>query len=298
MDDSLFITQIQRYSLHDGPGIRTTVFLKGCNLSCRWCHNPETQKSGPQIQYLPKRCIQCGACLQACPEKALYIEEGHIKRNAGKCAVCGACATVCYPDATKVIGEKLALPALMETLEADRDLYEDGGGVTFSGGEPMLQAGVLSRFLPKIREAGIPVTVDTAGCVPFDWFELLLPEVDLFLYDIKMTDPLKHKDFTGVSNELILDNAARLSRAGSRLWIRTPLMHGVNDTEEDLNGLHRFLEGLSGVERLDLLPYHAYGNYKAEGIGLPSRTFQTPSDEQMRRIQEYFSDIADAVSIM
>ena len=138
MDENLFITQIQRYSLHDGPGIRTTVFLKGCNLSCRWCHNPETQKSGPQIQYLPNRCIQCGACLQACPQKALYIEEGHMKRNAGKCAVCGACAKVCYPDATKVIGEKLALPALMETLEADRDLYEDGGGVTFSGGEPML----------------------------------------------------------------------------------------------------------------------------------------------------------------
>lgn len=298
MDDSLFITQIQRYSLHDGPGIRTTVFLKGCNLSCRWCHNPETQISGPQIQYLSNRCIHCGACLQACPNQALSAEAGHINRDTGKCSVCGECVKVCYPDATKVIGEKLTLPVLLEVLEADRALYADGGGVTFSGGEPMLQAGVLGRFLPGIKKAGISVTVDTAGCVPFEWFEQLLAEVDLFLYDIKMLDSRKHERMTGVSNERILDNAVRLSRAGARLWVRTPLIHGINDTKEELEGLHRFLDGLSGVERLDLLPYHAYGNYKAAGIGRLAETFEAPSEEQMGQMKEYFSDIVDEVCIL
>ncbi|MDL2327211.1 glycyl-radical enzyme activating protein [Ruminococcaceae bacterium OttesenSCG-928-A11] len=284
-----FITDIQRFSLHDGPGIRTTVFMGGCNLRCAWCHNPETNLPGRQWQYLQSRCIGCGACVQACPQAALRQTPTGVARDAGACRLCGSCAEACWPGAICLVGRQEKAEGLLELLLRDAPFYEQGGGVTFSGGEPLLQAPFVAGVLAALRGQGIHTAVDTAGNVPWQSFEAVLPHTGLFLYDIKAVDPGVHARFTGVDNSLILENLKRLAAAGARLWVRLPLVHGVNDDEKNLEKTAGLLAGLAGVEQVDILPYHDYGRYKAGGLAFQVQAFTPPTAEALeyaRRLLE------------
>lgn len=297
MTERLFVTEIQRFSLHDGPGIRTTIFLKGCNLSCRWCHNPETQFPGKQLQFFKKRCIRCGACAAICGARIVSMTaEGPVTDPKG-CILCGDCVCACYSDARSLIGEELTKEQLLEILEADRGLFGEQGGVTFSGGEPMLQIEALTAILPAVKEKGYHVTIDTAGCVPMQSFLTVQDLVDLFLYDIKLIDSEKHRVYTGQDNKNILENLKGLMSSGKSVWIRVPLIHRVNDTKEDLRLLHRYLKEIGKPKRLDLLPYHAYGNYKAASIGELVETFETPSDAYLEEIKTVLEDTAEMIRI-
>ncbi|MDL2327215.1 glycyl-radical enzyme activating protein [Ruminococcaceae bacterium OttesenSCG-928-A11] len=284
-----FITDIQRFSLHDGPGIRTTVFMGGCNLRCAWCHNPETNCRQRQWQYMARRCIGCGACVQACPHRALALTAAGVVRSAALCRLCGCCAAACGTEAVQLVGRHVGREELLALLLRDRPYYAGQGGVTFSGGEPLLQAPFVAGMLARLRAEGVHTAVDTAGLVPWQAFERVLPNTSLFLFDIKMVDPALHRRYTGQDNALIQSNLRGLSRAGAKLWVRVPLMRGVNDGAGHAAALAGLLGGLAGVEQVDLLPYHDYGCQKAEGLDFQVGTFDPPDEaalEAFRRVLE------------
>jgi pyruvate formate lyase activating enzyme len=281
------ITDIQRFCLHDGPGIRTTVFLKGCNLTCKWCHNPETQSCAVQWQYFKEKCLGCQFCVQSCPKHALQHTADGIVRDKAACIMCGTCSDICYAEAIMTVGEEMDVASLVDLLQRDVELFGDTGGVTFSGGEPLLQYGFLKEVLIQLKQRQIHVAVDTAGYVPWEYFEEVLPYANVFLYDIKGVDPHMHQKYVGADNTLIFDNLRRLTATKRQeVWIRVPLIHGVNDKDEDIHLLGEFLRSLSGFARLDLLPYHNYGVYKARSIGLKADEFKVPSQERMQHIQK------------
>ena len=287
MDDrTLYITEIQRFSIHDGPGLRTTVFLKGCNLRCAWCHNPETQSAESQIQYFARKCLKCGSCISACPAAALSVRHDRIGREAARCISCGRCVDACPSNAMHWVGRELDLDELLAVLQKDRDVFPDFSGVTFSGGEPMLQSRALMQILPAVKSAGHHVAIDTAGDVPWSSFWRILPFTDLFLFDIKLMNSETHKFYTGRGNGRILENLTALCRHSRRLWIRLPLVRGGNDTEENVQALRRLLDSLPGaIERIDLLPYHAYGQGKAESLQMQQDCFTPPTSRRLAEIR-------------
>ena len=264
------IFDIQRSSFVDGPGIRTTVFFKGCNLRCAWCHNPESQSAATQLLVYGDKCVGCGKCLEKCPH------------DLKACELCGKCELYCPAEARRVCGKAYTVEELLSEILADKLFYEtSGGGVTFSGGECMLQLDALCEILQKCRESGIQTAVDTAGHVPFSHFERILPFTDLFLYDVKSMDPQVHKAYTGVENTLILDNLARLLERGTRVWIRVPVVVGVNDTEKEMRALAAFFQEHGMPEKIELLPYHAMGESKARAIGREPQIFKAPEKEAL-----------------
>lgn len=282
---SLFISEVQRFSIHDGPGLRTTVFLKGCNLKCAWCHNPETQKSSPQIQYHFHKCQHCRTCVNSCPNGAMGIGSDRIIWNADACRYCGQCTSVCVSDALHPVGELLTAEQLFEILQKDRDVFPDFSGVTFSGGEPLLQTGALTHILPILKSAGYHIAIDTAGNVPLTTFDSIVDYADLFLFDIKSMDDSLHRKYTGVGNNLILANLRRLCERRKKVWIRIPLIYGINDTVENISALKAFLQTLPVIERIDLLPYHAYGIAKAESLQIYQEHFEPPLPERIDEIK-------------
>lgn len=287
MANNGLITDIQRFCLHDGPGIRTTVFLKGCNLTCKWCHNPETQYHAIQWQYFKDKCQYCQFCIKSCPKHALQLTTDGIFRDKAACNMCGACRDICYAQAITTVGEEIDANSLFHILQRDERLFGDTFGVTFSGGEPLLQYEFLKEVLIQLKQHKIHVAVDTAGNVPWKYFEEILPYVNLFLYDIKGVDPYIHRKYVGGDNKLILDNLRCLTSIRQhQVWIRIPLIHGINDNDEDIGLLGEFLRGLSGFERIDLLPYHNYGVYKARSIGIKVDEFITTPEENIKQIQE------------
>ena len=268
------IFDIERNSFVDGPGIRTTVFFKGCNLKCAWCHNPESQESMPQMMFYKDKCKGCGKCKEICP-------------SPNYCVLCGKCTFYCPVDARKVCGKEYTVDEVFAEIIKDKSYYDNsGGGVTFSGGECMLQIDFLVEILKKCKENGIHTAVDTAGHIPFEKFEKILPYTDLFLYDIKLFDNEKHKKYVGVGNELILDNLRKLFSKGAEIWIRIPIISDVNDSVEEIKNIKNFLKGVGNPKKIELLPYHAMGENKYASLGKKSKIFSIPDEEKMGQFKK------------
>ncbi|HIS67780.1 MAG TPA: glycyl-radical enzyme activating protein [Candidatus Gallacutalibacter stercoravium] len=274
------VFNIQPFSIYDGPGIRTTVFLKGCNLRCVWCHNPESYLPGRQLQIHPEKCIGCGNCFNMCPQQAHYItEQGEHKIHRDKCTACGICADNCYSDALAMTGRMESARAVFETILRDKPYFDNsGGGVTFSGGECLVQPIFLMELLRLCHEEGIHTAVDTAGNVPFSVIEPMLPYIDLFLYDVKAADPQVHKALTGVTNEQIISNLRRLSELGKEIIVRIPYVPGANDKE--IEGIAELLSGLK-LRDVEVLPYHKLGEGKRTALDMEMQKFTVPSNADL-----------------
>lgn len=262
---------VQQFSTEDGPGIRTTVFMKGCPLRCVWCHNPEGLRPKPDLLWYDVRCIGARDCLRACPENALNLTADGMRIDRERCTVCGACAQACPAAALEIIGRGWTPDELMAELLKDKVFYEtSGGGVTFSGGEPMMQADFLGEVLPRCHEAGLHVALDTCGLAPWERYERIMPFVNLALLDIKILDAERHTRATGVDNIGILENARRMSEAGKPMWIRTPVIPGHTGDLENVRAIGRFIrDSLRTVERWDLLAYTNLGRPKYHRLDLP-----------------------------
>jgi pyruvate formate lyase activating enzyme len=255
------VFDIQRFSLHDGGGIRTLVFMKGCPLRCEWCSNPESQSSKPEVMFFEERCIGCGECIEACP---FDTQEEIWPIDTDVCIGCGKCVEHCYSEAKQMVGTWYSVKDVLDIILKDRVFYEEsGGGVTVGGGEPTNQPRFVAALLEACRSEGIHTAVETCGYAVWETMEKVLDHVDLLLFDIKHMDPKLHKEKTGVTNQRILDNARRAARKVKKMIVRLPFIPGFNDSDENLHGLGRFIrDELDGVERLDLLPYHSTGESK------------------------------------
>lgn len=281
---------IQRFCLHDGPGIRTTVFLKGCPLRCKWCHNPAGLSPNIQVQFLEDKCVGCAKCVSACDCHSLAGAE-HIL-NRADCRKCFECVESCPSGALTVCGEVMTAEELFSVIMADKDFYEDDGGVTFSGGEPLLQADFVREVAELVRKEGYTVTVDTCGEVPWEAFETVMPVTDLFLYDIKAICPEIHKNATGVSNGRILENLHRLDAYGKDIWARIPVIPTVNAMAEEMTKIAELLESLSNIKRVTLIPYHSLGHHQYKALGYVYRfdTSLSVSDGQIAEFTEIFTE--------
>ena len=260
---------IQRYSIHNGPGIRTTVFFQGCPLSCPWCHNPESWSRGPELRFLANRCIHCGDCLKACPMSPETWAPGPF--DPLRCTRCGSCADACPSGARSMSGREWTASALLNEVERDSPFFEEsGGGVTFSGGEPLFQAAFLLECLRLARIRGIHTAVDTCGFAPREVILEVADRTDLFLYDLKILDPARHLGYTGVPVEPILGNLRALDGRGARIWLRVPFVPGFNDDPASMEAIGAFAAGLKHTRRVHILPYHGMGSAKLAQMGLQS----------------------------
>lgn len=294
------IFDVKRYSIHDGPGIRTTVFLKGCPLQCWWCHNPEGQSPLPQLVYRPDRCLRCGACAEVCPQGAVSMDGDLVITELERCSVCGSCIEVCYAEAREMAGREVTVAELMGEIERDIDFYDQsGGGVTFSGGEPLLQPDFLVAALQSCRDRGIHTAVDTSGQSSWESLEAVREYVDLFLYDLKLADPGQHELYTGSSNETALDNLQALSQAGESIIIRVPVIPGINDHPENIQALGALAAALPAVQRVDLLPYHPTAEDKYARLGMPYRLpgLRRPPQERLEEIARSLTELGLQVRI-
>jgi pyruvate formate lyase activating enzyme len=287
------VFDLRRYSIHDGPGIRTAVFLKGCPLQCAWCHNPEGMSRRRELIFRPKRCILCDDCLEVCPQGAVSRRGEEIRIDRDRCRVSGECAAICPAEALEVVGREMSVEQVLDEAERDRVFYDrSGGGVTFTGGEPLAQPEFLLELLVACRSRGLHTAVDTSGFAPWSVFERLQPHVDLFLYDLKLMDTTRHRQWTGVSNAKILANLRQLSELGRDILVRIPILPGVNDDEENLRPMAEFLASLRHIPPVELLAYHKIAEAKYAGLGreyaLPG--VRSPSQERMKAIVSYLCE--------
>ena len=275
------ITDIKPMAIHDGPGIRTTVFLKGCSLRCLWCHNPETLSGKPQLAWYENKCIGCMGCAQVCPTGAHRLAEGSHRFDREACIACGNCAAACPAGALQLFGTEMTVEQLLPRLLEDRPFYETtGGGVTLSGGECLLQADFCATLLQQLKAQGIHTAVDTCGCVSREAFEKVLPYTDLFLYDLKAIDPQVHKACTGQENGQILENLRYLDSRGAAIEIRIPFVPGHN--EDQMAAIGEFLQTLQTKPSVKLLAYHNFAGSKYHALGLPcTLPAQLPTQTQL-----------------
>ena len=278
---------IQKYSLHDGPGIRTIVFLKGCPLRCPWCSNPESQYGGIQVVFKPEGCMGCGKCVQACPNGVRGKDGFSICDTA-----CGACAFVCPVNAMEQVGKTVTVREVLDEVEKDRPFYrKSGGGMTLSGGEPLVQHAFAAALLKEAAARHIGTAIETTGYATREIADKVLPLADHILYDIKVVDEAKHHELTGVSNKLILENFAAAARANpDAITIRVPLIGGVNDDEQNLRKTAELAQA-NGIKELHLLPYHRYGEGKYQKLYQPyAFSAYTPDDGQIEKIIEMMKE--------
>jgi pyruvate formate lyase activating enzyme len=264
------IFDIKKYSINDGPGIRTTIFFSGCPLSCLWCHNPESQSLKPELLYRAGRCLLCGECIEICPQDAISFSPSAtaVFTDRQKCARCQTCVTTCYSGAREFSGREVTVEAVMAEIKREIPFYDEShGGVTFSGGEPLMQPTFLSTLLSACRAEEIHTVVDTSGFANWNVFEQILENVDLFLYDLKHMNSRRHREATGVPNEVILENLRHLIAAGAKCTVRIPLVPGINDDEKNLLESGDFLAGLSKIESVELMGYHDIAQAKYEALG-------------------------------
>lgn len=294
------ILNIMKYSIHDGPGIRTTVFFKGCPLNCQWCHNPESQGFGLDLMYWPDRCIGCGRCAESCPNGATVATAVKSDFLRDRCQVCGACSEVCHAGVRELVGSTMSVREVMVEIEKDLIFYEEsGGGVTFSGGEAIMQPAFLLEMLKECRKKEINTAVETCGYVNHESLQTICDYVDLFLYDLKHIDSQKHQSFTGVPNELILANLRWLAEHHPQVIVRIPIIPGINDDEKTLGQIGDFVASLKRVNELHLLPYHKTGVDKYQRLGQTYRLSETqsPDNEHMEKIQGFFEQFGLKVKI-
>ena len=262
------VLDMKRYAIHDGPGIRTTVFLKGCPLSCKWCHNPESQRERPEILYYEERCTLCEACVSACEHGAIGVMGDRLTLDQSLCVGCGACVRVCPNGARELAGRAMSVEQVVSEVVKDTLFYEEsGGGVTLSGGEPLMQAEFTRDITVRCHELDIHTALDTSGYASEKELMEVAGAIDLFLYDIKVVDDAIHLAHTGVSNRGILRNLRMLDEMRKRIWIRFPVVPGVNDDEQSLSDLVDLLASLRAVEAVQVLPYHRAGEGKYRRLG-------------------------------
>ena len=275
---------IKRFAVHDGPGVRTTLFLKGCSLRCIWCHNPESRFPQPELAIHYRKCMKCGVCAEVCSCHRITESEHEFDRAA--CKACGRCADACMSGALELFGRLITVDEAAGKLLEDRIFYTDGGGITISGGEPLLQSVFCAALLERMQGEGIGCAVDTGGNVPWAAFEEVLPYTDLFLYDLKCADPAKHQRLTMCRNELVLANLKRLDGAGKNIEIRMILVPGYNTAESDLRAAGEILAGLENVSAVRLLAYHSLARSKFKAVGHPD-TMPDVESPDVGMLEEY-----------
>lgn len=287
------VTNIQRYSTHDGDGVRTTIFFKGCPLSCRWCHNPESQDFKKEVFFYGNKCKSCGSCIPRCRENANVMTENGMVFEREKCVSCGECIDWCIYEAKELAGKDYTVDQLVKEAKKDRIFFEQsGGGVTLSGGEVMSQdIEYLEPLCRALHREGLSIFIDTCGFAPYEKYEKILPYVDTFLYDIKAMDSAVHKEWTGVDNAIILENLKKLSAAGANIYIRIPTIGGVNANEEFMQQVIAFLtENNIHPAQVNLLPYHNYGRNKYASLAMEydDDAMQVPPNELMEQFRQMF----------
>jgi pyruvate formate lyase activating enzyme len=264
MTSTAILFNVQQFSTEDGPGIRTTAFFKGCPLHCDWCHNPEGMRSTPELMWFDTRCIAARECLRVCTVNALELTLSGMQINRSRCTVCGDCSRACPAAALEVIGRSWTAIELHEVLMKDTVFYDtSGGGVTFSGGEPILQADFLGELLPLCKESGLHTALDTCGALPWQQYAKVLPYIDLVLFDLKIMETERHQRSAGQANHQILENACRIAQLGIPMWVRTPIIPGYTNDPANISAIGRFIQDkLPNVQRWDLLAYTNLGRPK------------------------------------
>ncbi|HOA20588.1 MAG TPA: glycyl-radical enzyme activating protein [Sedimentibacter sp.] len=278
------IFNIQKFSIHDGPGIRTTVFFKGCPLQCIWCHNPESQNLGKEILYDKNKCTLCGSCIKICQNNAIELKDNDLEINMDKCTFCGDCTVCCINSAKQIAGKEYTVDEVMKEVLKDRVFYKNSkGGVTLSGGEPLIYAAFVEELLMELKKENIHTAVDTCGAVDFKVLERISKYTDLFLYDIKSMDEEKHILYTGVSNKNIINNLINLSKIHNNINLRLPIIEGINADENHIFEILKLIKN-TNIKKINLLPYHDIAMHKYEKLGRKYYEYmKRPADEKLKR---------------
>lgn len=285
------VFNIQRFSVHDGPGIRTTVFLKGCPLACKWCSNPESQHRFPEVAHNNVFCDKCGRCLDVCEIGAISLDDNGVKIDRRSCTNCGKCVDVCTRGALRFYGKEMTVEEVFQEIKRDELYYRNSaGGVTASGGEPLFQSDFTKELFKRCQDVGIHTTLDTCGYSKSHTLEEVLAYTDLVLFDLKLMDPVAHRKWTGRSNKQILDNLGLVAATGISLIIRMPLLPGINDRDEDISAVAEYVSRKGNFHELDLLPYHRFGESKYEMLDRPYKFagLMPPNGKQVQAAKKIF----------
>lgn len=300
VNGNAIIFDIKKYAIHDGPGIRTTVFFKGCPLNCWWCHNPEGLDISAQVIYRKDRCIGCGECINVCPEGAITLSSSGVITDQSKCVHCGTCAETCPAKARELVGRVVTVDHIVGEIKKDILFYdESGGGVTFSGGEPLMQPDFLLGLLDACGKLDIHRTVDTTGYADAELVLRVADRTELFLYDLKHMDSEKHRRYTGVPNEQILSNLESLAKHGANIDIRIPIIPGINSDDENIDRTGAFVSSLPGVRDINILAYHSAAQSKYRNLGLeyPLSKILSPSKHELEAVAKRLEKFGSQVKI-